>query len=399
MGHPKGPKLASQLATLVRRAQVPHEVKDPVRHLAAQLGGGPLDLVILFVTPAADIDALAADAASAFDRATVIGCTTAGEIGAQGYTDEEIVAIGLPAGHFSTETLLFEDIGALDRKELTDRALRARGRLASDAPLWTHEFAFLLIDGLAMREDDLTDALSIGLGPVPLFGGSAGDGTRFEQTFLIHDGTVYRDAAVLTVVRTDCPVKVFKLDHLEPSTERMVVTDADPSNRVVREINAEPAAREYARILGKDPDQLTTFTFAAHPLVVRIGGQHHVRANQRVAEHGDQVFFSALDEGLVLTLAEAKNINSHLETELTALSERETPEVILACDCILRRMEAQENQAITALSRTLAAHNVVGFNTYGEQLNGMHVNQTLTGVAIYPPDLEERHDRHVDQPD
>lgn len=352
MGQPKGPSLASDLSTPVRKAQIPHAVKDPVRHLAAQLGDDPLELVILFVSPQADVASIAARAQTAFGWATVIGCTTAGEIGAQGYTDDEIVAIGLPATNFSAETLLFEQINELDRQLLTDRALRARGRLASNAPRLRHEFAFLLIDGLSMKEDDFTDALATGLGPVPLFGGSAGDGTKFEQTFLIHRGEIYEDAAVLTVVRTDCPVKVFKLDHLEPTAERMVVTEADPTNRVVRQINAEPAAREYARILGKDPDQLTTFTFAAHPLVVRIGGQHHVRAIQRVAENGDLVFFSAIDEGLVLTLAEAKNINAHLEAELAALSEVTPPAAILACDCMLRRMEAQENQTITALSRT-----------------------------------------------
>ena len=49
----------------------------------------------------------------------------------------------------------------------------------------------------------------------------------------------------------------------------MVVTEADPERRLVREINAEPAAREYARLVGKDPDQLSPFTFAAHPVVVR----------------------------------------------------------------------------------------------------------------------------------
>lgn len=37
------------------------------------------------------------------------------------------------------------------------------------------------------------------------------------------------------------------------------------------------------------------------------------------------------------------------------------------------------------MSQTLARHNVVGFNSYGEQLNMLHVNQTFTGVAIYPP--------------
>ena len=29
-------------------------------------------------------------------------------------------------------------------------------------------------------------------------------------------------------------------------------------------------------------------------------------------------------------------------------------------------------------------YNLVGFHTYGEQYNSMHLNQTLTGVAIGP---------------
>jgi hypothetical protein len=37
------------------------------------------------------------------------------------------------------------------------------------------------------------------------------------------------------------------------------------------------------------------------------------------------------------------------------------------------------------MSRLLADHDVIGFNTYGEQFNSVHVNQTFTGVAIYPP--------------
>ena len=165
----------------------------------------------------------------------------------------------------------------------------------------------------------------------------------------------------------------------------MVVTQADPARRIVRQINAEPAAQEYARILGKDPAQLTTFTFAAHPVVVRIGGKHHVRAIQQVAENGDLVFFSAIDEGLVLSLAEPSDMVAHLEREMAALSAKGLPDVILACDCILRRMEAQEKQKTGAVSALLRRFGVVGFSTYGEQLNSMHVNQTMTGVAIFPP--------------
>jgi hypothetical protein len=315
----------------------------------------------------------------------VIGCTTAGEISDAGYVEGQIVAVGLPADHFAVEPLLIPDLGALDSDALIGRLIRARAALVRDHPGWEHEFAFLMVDGLSIREDELTSALASGLGPVPLFGGSAGDGTRFKETFVLHRGAALRNAAVLAMVRSDCRARVFSLDHVVPTEKRMVVTEADPRNRIVRQINAEPAAQEYARILGKDPGQLTTFTFAAHPVVVRIGGKHHVRAIQQVAENGDLVFFSAIDEGLVLTLGEPRDMVAHLERELAALDRGGAPDTILACDCILRRMEAQEKQLSGAVSQILRRHRVVGFSTYGEQLNSMHVNQTMTGVAIYPP--------------
>ena len=154
----------------------------------------------------------------------------------------------------------------------------------------------------------------------------------------------------------------------------------------MRRINAEPAAREYARILGKDPEQLSAFTFAAHPVVVRFGGTHHVRAIQRVLDNGDLVFFSAIDEGLVLTLAEPEDMAVHLDRELARIARGRTPQAIIACDCILRRLEAEQKQRTGAISDILARNKVVGFSTYGEQINGMHVNQTMTGVAIFAPE-------------
>lgn len=362
------------------------EARDPMalQTLARGLGPGPFAAVILFVSPLADRSALEAGLASAFPGVTVIGCTTAGEISSEGYCEGEIVAVALPRAAFAVECLGI-DLDQLDGQELIGRLIRARAGLARRHAEWEDEFAFVLVDGLSIREDELTAALGPGLGPVPLFGGSAGDGTRFQATFVLQDGVFRQGWAVLMLVRTACKVRVFSLNHLVPTNRRMVVTGADPARRVVHQINAEPAAREYARLLGKDPAQLTTFTFAAHPVVVRIGGSHHVRAIQQMAPNGDLVFFSAIDEGLVLTLAEPQDMAEHLDQVLTGLSEGGKPAAILACDCILRRIEAMENQRFGAVSSLLKSHGVVGFSTYGEQLNSMHVNQTMTGVAIYPP--------------
>lgn len=334
---------------------------------------------------AADLGAVARAAARIFSGVAVVGCTTAGEISSDGYTENEIVALGFRASRFEVRTELFGDLQALVPMRIAERAVRLRAELAEARPDWSSEFAFLMIDGLSCREDQLVAALRLGLGGVPLFGGSAGDGLDFRRTLVLADGALHPDAAVLTLVRSRCPVRVFKIDHLIPSDVRMVVTDADPKRRLVREINAAPAAREYARLVGKDPDQLSPFTFAAHPVVVRIGGQHHVRAIQKVEENGDLRFFSAIDEGLVLTLAEAGDIAGHLENALLDLSRDRAPEAIIGCDCILRRLEAEQMQSLRAMSHILSRHKVVGFSTYGEQFNSVHVSQTLTGVAIYPP--------------
>ena len=353
--------------------------------LAAELSLDPGSMVVLFVSPVADARAVAAEAAEAFPGITIVGCTTAGEIAAEGYISDGIVAVAFPREHFACASVLVPDLGDYDQHALALEVIATRARLGRSFPNWTTEFAFTLIDGLSRREDDLNAALATTLGPMPFFGASAADGFDFRQTFVIYKGQAHPNAAVVTLVRTDCDVRVFSLDHLSPTDIQMVVTAADPETRTVFELNAEPAAREYARMLGKDPLQLTAMTFASHPVLVRLGGQYHVRSIQRLDENGNLVFFSAIDEGLVLRLAEPSDIALHLDTALDELSENGRPEAILGFDCLHRRLEIEEKQLNHVMCGILARHKVVGFNSYGEQINSRHVNQTFTGVAIYPP--------------
>lgn len=368
----------------VRRLHVDHTGPAATAELLDQIGSEPLALLAVFASPQADLQKIVTEVSAKHPDTQIIGCTTAGEI-AGGYCEDGIVVIGLPRDSFHAETLLVDDLSNLDQQVLIGDIIRRRAKLTAHAPGWQNEFAFLLIDGLSRKEDELVSLVMAGMGQVPLFGGSAGDGIRFSKTMVACQGRVLQNAAVISFVRTACTIKVFSLDHLIPTDRRMVVTQADPSRRLVRQINAEPAAVEYARLLGKDPQQLDPFTFAAHPVVVRFGGKHHVRAIQRVAENGDLVFFSAIDEGMVLTLADPEDMVVHLERELRRLSAHVPPDTVLVCDCILRRIEAERKQMTATLSDVLSRHNVVGFSTYGEQFAGLHINQTMTGVAIYPP--------------
>ncbi len=376
---------ASQPSTTLRRASTGLRApRAATAQLRASLGGG-LSLVIVFVSPAYPLEDLGAALAAAFPSTPVVGCTTAGEIAEQGYADGTIVAVGFPATAFTAATRRIDALQSLDRRVLSRDVLSARAEVAAARPDWGHEVALLLSDGLSRREDDLVSMLAPALGTIPLFGGSAGDGLEFGKTYVLEDGRFHRDAALLCLIRTRCPLRVFCFDHFVPTTTKMVVTDAVPAERLVREINAEPAAREYARLVGKDPDQLSPFIFAAHPVVVRAGGKHHVRAIQKVEANGDLRFYSAIDEGLVLTVAEAQDIALHLDAALGELTTTAGPDAIIGFDCILRRLAAEQLQAAGEVSRVLARHGVIGFSTYGEQMHRLHVNQTFTGVAFYPP--------------
>jgi hypothetical protein len=377
---------ASDASAIVWRAESLEA--DPDRALAAiasSLGPGPFALVILFVSPRHDPGAVAAAVGRHFADVPVTGCTTAGEIGLSGYLDGAIVAVGLPSKWFRASVMCIPNLARFEGQLTVAEILRRRSVLADAVPTWSSEFVFMMADGLSMREEQLVAALSPALGTTPLFGGSAADGVAFRHTFVLCDGAFRENRAVVVVLRTPCRIKAFRFDHLVPTDRRMVVTSADPGRRIVHELNAEPAARAYARALGKDPDQLSPFLFSAHPVAVRIGDRHHVCSIQRVEENGDLRFFTAVEEGLVLTLAQGQDISAHLERSLDELSRDALPEAIIAAECVLRRLEIEERKVREPMSATLRRYRVVGFNSYGEQFNMLHVNQTFTGVAIYPP--------------
>jgi hypothetical protein len=70
----------------------------------------------------------------------------------------------------------------------------------------------------------------------------------------------------------------------------------------------------------------------------------------------------------------------------TALDEARShvpnPALMLGFDCTLRWTEFHQDGIAGEIGRLLARNQFVGFSTYGEQCDGLHVNQTLTGVCI-----------------
>ena len=358
-----------------------------VRELHEAIFDPEASLTVIFCSPSYDRAELAAALRTTFGDVPVIGCTTAGEITPLGYLEGTLTGVSLGGPGFAAVTARIDGLSSFELG-------RGEGvASAAFAELWTARcrapgamdtFAFLLVDGLSAKEEMLVAAVRGGLGTVPLFGGSAADGVRFEQTWLYHDGEFRTDCALLTLVSPGVPFAVFKTEGFVPSTSRMVVTAADVSRRVVTEINGEPAGREYARLVGLRLDELTPAAFARHPVVVTVGGKTFVRSIQKMNEDESLTFFCAIDEGIVVSVAQGIDMVENLTAAFAGVTATlgGTPTLVLGCDCVQRFLEAGRAGVRGRVASVLAANNVVGFATYGEQWNSMHVNQTFTGVAL-----------------
>lgn len=357
---------------------------DPAQaigEIADGIGQRKLALICLFLSPEYARPEFAAAACHAFPDTLIIGCTTAGEITPAGMRDNTVVAVAFSAENFSVSTTCIDPEEAPD--QLAGKVLDLIAAEQGNPATLPHRFAFLLNDGLARHEDRVISAVSPSLGDIAHFGGSAGDGLEFSETWLLWDGAFHKNISILTLVRSRLPIEVFRIENFSPGPTRMVVTEADPAARLVSRINDEPAAEEYARLIGNSTSQLSPFHFASHPVLVQAGGDYHVRAIQKIEENGEIRFFSAVDQGLVLTMAERHDLLNHLEQSLERITDGRHPEAVIGFDCVLRKIEINSTQRVGEMSDLMRRYRVLGFNTYGEQHGAMHVNQTFTGVAIF----------------
>lgn len=338
-------------------------------------------LVLLFGSPRAALAPIAARLADALPGARIAGCSSAGEIGERGYQRGTVVAIGFPRRAFRAGVVALRNQQSIPVSAWLSQ-LRA---LREDFPPrpGRSQFGILLADGTASHEDVLVAALDAALPGVPVVGGSAAEGLDFGQSCQILDGAVIPGAAIFALVETPLSVSEVGFAHFTPTAKRAVVTRADPASREILELNAAPAIEEYARLAGLDPNRLDRADFARHPLLLRTGRRHHVRAISGVGATGGLRLMSPVETGMALTLGQDGDVTAGFAEALDALPR--PPLMVLGFDCILRRLAVEQAGMAGAMAELFHRYRVFGFNTFGEQHAGMHVNQTFVGLALMRP--------------
>lgn len=353
--------------------------------------GGAAGFTVLFCCTNYDLRKLG-QALHARGQSRVIAAATSRAIGTDGFLSEGLSGFRLPAGRFKVADALIEDIrrfGLPDARALV-RGLRARLERGRNSRL-PNLFAMLLVDAEPRCEERLIASLGTELGGVPIVGGSAGD-TYFNpagQTGaprVLYGRRALRGAAVLTLVACEEPILAMSHHHFSPGRRRFVITQADPEQRLIHEINGENALQVYSRAcrLKKPPSRAGAF--AQYPFMIRIGDQYFARGMQRIYDNGTIELACALERGLVVTVARPADMLVRLREMFASMKTTlGKPELVIGFDCAARTAYMEQRGLTHRISAVLCANRVTGFSTLGEQFNTIHANNSFTCLGIARP--------------
>lgn len=311
----------------------------------------------------------------------VLGCTSAGLLGPRGFQRGGITAVSLAKSKFKVDTYLIKPLSDCSSSVATLK--RELNRSVPPLVASKTTFGVLLVDGLSQLEELLMQSLNEQFGAIPIVGGSAADDLRLRDTHVLYGGVFHSDAAVLSFITTNAPFHPLCVHHFEPGRRKLQITSARSKVRTIYEIDGETAALAYADIVNVSMADLNPNVFSRHPLLVEQDGRYYVRSIQRVNGDGSLMLYSSIDGGQTAWIGEPLDPVAVLKEAFEGLTSAvRDPSIVIGFDCVLRRLEFEQKRLDATIGRLMASHNVVGFCTYGEQFNQLHMNQTFTGVAI-----------------
>ena len=341
-----------------------------------------IKLIFFFVSTKYDFYLVSRTMNEEFPNTDVVGCTTAGEIGPDGFSEDSISAMSIAADNFETSTYIMKNIKSWSMLS-RDNLLAAGGKIGIKSGDSAQCFAISLIDGLQSSEEKVMNCIANAFPNIGIVGASAGDDNKFEKTFVSANGEVWQDAAVITFVKTDKKFLLYKENIYRPTEVQFKVTKSDICNRIVYEFNDKPAAEEYANALGISINDLPE-AFISNPTGRIIMDNVWIASPQKLIDEKYLKYYCAISPNSIVKIL--KPTDTLKEAENTSLIIRKTlPNCkgVLLFNCILRYKLFKKNNLCSQVAAEYAKCGpICGFNTYGEQFNKLHVNQTLTLLAL-----------------
>lgn len=344
-------------------------VRKVIADCREQLGTSPPSAALFFTSCLdADYEQMLAEIHKEFPDIELIGCTTDGEITkGQGYSEDSSSLLIFSAEQIRFASSIVENITKNSAASVEEGFERAKNKLAAEPAM-----ALVLPDGLSTMSVPIDSLLRSAMGSaLPIFGGSAGDGFRIEQTFQFQGNRVFTDAMPILLISGDLEIAVEMAIGPVPSGNFYPV-DKLKAN-IIHGIDGLTALEFYERIYGPHIEDRELSFF---PLAVYTGESKDFVLRDSVAidrSDGSVSFVGCLHEPCrvrVTQITREETLSSGhrmAERVLSAFNDKK-PDLILVFSCTSRRhvLGSRTTEEFKVLEQDNAQVPFFGFYCYGE---------------------------------
>lgn len=355
-------------------------VEEAVGDLLSQAYGFEAKMVVYFASMKYDPTQISAKMQQAFSGATVIGCSTAGELISGRMLKGSISAMLLGADSLKDVSIqVVEHIAEGNPIPDAFHAFETHYQTPMTEMDVNQYVGIILVDGLSKAEEKLMEKIG-DLTSVLFVGGSAGDDLKFQKTYVYAQGKAYSNAAILALLKSANGFGIIKTQSFVAMEPTLEATRVDEPNRKVLEFNHKPALQAYADALQTTPAEAKN-QFMEHPVGLMLGTEPYVRSPQMVNGH-EIIFYCNIREGSQLNLLQSTDIVGDTQAAIAAKkAELGSISGILNFHCILRTLELENKNLTKEYGMVFADIPTAGFSTYGEAYLG-HINQTSTMLVF-----------------
>ena len=310
------------------------------------------------------------DVCRAYPEASVVGCSTAGEIAGTNVSDDSLVATAIDFEHSRART------AQLVLEEAAD-SYEAGRRLALDLPADGLVHVLVIADGTLVNGSALVRGLNDHLPDgIQVTGGLAGDGERFEET-LVFVGDEPRVGLIAAVGLYGGRLRVGfgSLGGWDPFGPDRLITRSE--GNVLFELDGKSALGLYRTYLGDYARELPASALL-FPLALRREGRRQspvVRTILSIDDESESMTFAGdMPQGEYARFMKANFERLIDGATLAARTSYEIlgahpPELALLISCVGRRMVLKQRteEEVESVREVLGdAAVLAGFYSYGE---------------------------------
>jgi signal transduction histidine kinase/CheY-like chemotaxis protein len=319
---------------------------------------------------------------NAFPGAICVGASMRGGWCSDGAVDKGAAIMSLSSDEVAETFVTFQDGVKRDPVLAANAALydlkkkTAGHKINPDEYLGLIFFDGLCLGELIMKEFSMEKDLNMAF-----IGGAAADEMTFTKTLVAYNNALSKDGLIAVILKMKIPFYFNHYVHYVPTEKSFTINRVEIMQRIAWEINGEPAAQFYARLVGvNDVSELNMGVFARNPLGLLLGDSVYIRSPNLIIDGRGIQFYCYIEAGTKVFLLKQGDIIANARQSLEATAQF-LPGIqgCLLFNCIQRHLELVEKNLINDFNDVFKKHPMIGFNTYGEELFTHH-NQTLTAV-------------------